>query len=95
MSTARKYIKKVVRMRRYLNREGLSGKNVLATERAIAKLQRWLEFYPNATDAQVRRFLQRSINEVEILLPGQRSTSYQSLHDQLNDILHGHNNNHD
>lgn len=93
MSEARAYIRKLVRMRKHLNKQGLSGKNVMATERAMRALINWLEFFPNASDAQVRRFIERHLNEVELIMPGENSRSFESLNQQLISLIYGSENN--
>ena len=89
MTDAKEYLKKLVRIRKYLIESGKGMKNDLGTRRAMMKIANWLEHYPKATDQQVKKYIDRNIHLVEEIIPGKGSANHDSLRTQLNNILNG------
>jgi ribosomal 50S subunit-associated protein YjgA (DUF615 family) len=88
--TSREFINKIIRMRSRLIKDGKGHRNSAAIISAIKKLKIWLEAYPKASEHQVRNFLRSHSEEVFFILPGKGSRAHDSLMQQLNSILYGH-----
>lgn len=89
MNEAKQYLKKLLRIRTYLIENKVGYKNDLGTHDAMKKIANWLEHYPNATDQQVRKYIDRNIHLVEEILPGKGCKNSESLRNQLNHLRHG------
>lgn len=84
---ARRYLYKVIRLRRKLIAIGASKLNTALCLMLISDLERWLKFYPAASEAQVRNFLRRHYDEVLFLLPGGENRAGRALMNQLDQLI--------
>jgi hypothetical protein len=89
MNEPKQYLKKLIKMRKYLVDGGEGFKRDLGTTEAMKKIATWLEFHPKATDRQIRDYIDRNILLVERLLPGKGSRNEETFRNQLNQIRHG------
>ena len=85
---ARQWIMKVIRIRRRMMFEGVSIKSKVEVDCAIANLKKWLDFWPKATDDQVRRFLRKHEEDVMTIMPGQKCPAFKKLNDELNELIY-------
>ena len=88
MSSAKAFLKKVVRVRSYLISSGKSIKTDEKTLRALRKTKMWLDAFPKITEDQARRYIKRNIDQVNLILPGKGSTQSEAFQNQLNEITH-------
>jgi len=86
--TLRTYVLNLIRLRERMIADGRSYRNTVQAFKSIKRIKTWLEFYPNATDAQVRAFLRKNETDLQYILPGKTATNYLSIQTKLNSLLH-------
>jgi hypothetical protein len=84
--SCRYWLKKIIVIRKKLIREGKSLTNQAKNNNIIERLETWLNAFPNASDTQVIKFIQRNWYEIKYLIPGNKAGS--SIFLEMQKIIH-------
>lgn len=76
----------VVKQRIYLLHNHISQKNEAVMNQAIGELTRYLDAYTYDNDLQTARFWLNNAINIEVLLPGKQSPTFESLNMRFNDL---------
>lgn len=83
---AKDYIRKVLRVRAKLIREGASKMNPALAERHIGTLTRYLSYYKYDSDLAMAKFWRRHRYAIFELIPGASSPASKPLIERFNDL---------
>ena len=59
----------------------------MAVSNSLRRFQNQLEFYPNITNSQLKKFILKDIHALEILIPGEGSKGYEKRMAELYQLL--------
>lgn len=83
----RDFILKVIRIRRRLIQSGDSKLNLAFCTRAMNDIERWIKFYPKATEKQLRNYFIYHSTTIGYLMPGANCKAHAKLSNQYAELL--------
>ena len=83
----KKFILKVLRIRKRLLFNNVSKKSRASVEAAMFPFTRYIDFYPNATDRGYRGLIKKHYSKFIYLMPGSESKASHALNTELNQLL--------
>lgn len=89
MSNGVKLIRKMVRVREHLLRSGASQVPKGQILPHLLKLKKWVEFYPNASDEGVRKFLRNNLTALMAITPGKGAPNHEAFMKEINGFIYG------
>lgn len=81
------FVKSAVKQRQFLLRSNRNRKNVMLVSKCLDKFRLYLDFYPQATNSQIKKFILRNFREFEIILPGEGAPGAKSRYEQFYKLL--------
>lgn len=84
----RNELMKIIRMRRHLIKIGKSGKNICTCMRHIAKVEPWLNAYPYASDANLRRFARKHEDSFRYLMPSGTNPAHTKISETFQNLIY-------
>ena len=73
MNRCKLFLSKVLRLRKYLIREGRCKRNVMKLLRLSGKIEQYLQFYPKASEASMKKWMRKHQAEILELIPGNKA----------------------
>lgn len=81
------FVKKILRMRKAMVRRGCSMKNQMRVHKAIERFEKYFDFYPTAKDESFKKYCEKHMDDLLVLMPGKGSSSYEKLNKELNQYI--------
>jgi hypothetical protein len=85
----RKYVLAQIKLREILIASNRSYKNPTNVLASIKRIRIWLEFYPNATERQIQRFLLSVWPDLMNIIPGETARNHHAIKSKLKSLIHG------
>jgi hypothetical protein len=73
MSQCKQFLNKVLRIRKRLVHDGKCKKNVTRLLHLSTKIEQYLQFYPKASEAAMRKWMRKHEAEILELIPGNKA----------------------
>lgn len=89
MSEGIKLIRKIVRVREYLIREGKSMAPKGEIIKHLKTLKSWSDFYPSAPDPGVRKFMRSHLDAIHAVIPGVGAPNHEAYKREIDLFLNG------
>jgi Cft2 family RNA processing exonuclease len=85
----RKYVLALIAVRQNLIASNRSYKNTANVLASIKRINTWLDFYPNADDRQVARFISSRWPDILNIIPGETAKNHHAIKSKLSSLIHG------
>lgn len=83
----KEFVKKLVKMRTTMVNRNVSKKNQMKVCKAIRKFKTYFEFYPNPKAESLKKYCQKHIDDLLLLMPGKGHPAHDKYFQELNQYI--------